>query len=315
MTTPSPAFQRFMASFDGPITSKREYESFDLGALAELNGAEKLRARDALIRRLKDGVEDPRVVAGLLEIGDETAFDALKAGLDNAAGLTRVTIAHSLVRRGDRIDVSAALRAAGQSEAPSIRMAAASATTIVDDPELDAWLLELIQHDEDSEVRVAAQLSLYQRNGLSGVTGHYGSLFFSVTMSTSHRFPRLRKVAVDQLKQWLDQLREGETPDSLGLTDKPPVDMKRLEGFWALATAQDSTQTRHAVAELIDGANAAEARWMTDFLAGFVGRLESTWAAYGLGLLDGEFAELAKSEALAAGAPGVAEALRGLPNG
>jgi len=304
-----------MASFDGPITSKQAYEAFELDALTQHEGTQRAAARDAMNARLSSGEEDPRVVAGLLEIGDRPAFDALKAGLDNAAGLTKVTIAHSFVRRGDTIAVSEALRSAGDSEAPSIRMAAASAATIVKDSQLDDWLLELMEHDSDGKVRVAAQLSLYQRNGLSGVPENYGSLFFSVTSSTSHRFPGLRTAAVQQLRQWLAQLRDGETPESLGLTDKPAIDMSRLEGFWELATAQDSDETRRRVAQLIEGANSAECRWMTDFLAGFVGRKGSTWAAYGLGMLEGDYAELAQSGALAAGAPGVEEALKGLPVG
>jgi len=71
-------FKRFLRAFFDPLTfAQWRDRSFDIRSLSHLSPKEKDLAEEMLLQHLKQGSADPRIVAGLRDLGSQRAVPAL----------------------------------------------------------------------------------------------------------------------------------------------------------------------------------------------------------------------------------------------
>lgn len=225
MSERSPQYQRFMASFEGPVDSPSAMMSFDMTALAEVTDeTERGLIAEALIARIEAREEDPRVVPALLEIGTGAAIAALEGALDGAHSLTNVTAAHRLWTDFNREEGRNALLAAAREATGSVRTAALKGLADVAGKDVDALLLELLD-DPESLCRSTALTHLYEKHGLKPLDRVRGKLF-RVTLGVMSAYPTVRARAITTLEQILVAVEDGQSPESQGLAlpSDPPAE-------------------------------------------------------------------------------------------
>src|SRR5690242_5496096 len=88
-------FQAFVASLNAPLDQRETIDSFDLSAVARLQGSERGQAEKILIDLLSRE-EDGRVAPALAVLGSSQAVPALKGALARWMGAAKVTVAEAL---------------------------------------------------------------------------------------------------------------------------------------------------------------------------------------------------------------------------
>ncbi len=87
----SRSFQRFLRAFFDPLTfAQWRGGSFDIRSLAHLSAGEKHQAEDMLLQHLEQGSTDPRIVAGLRDLGSQQAVLALAQRVQLSRGTIEV---------------------------------------------------------------------------------------------------------------------------------------------------------------------------------------------------------------------------------
>lgn len=80
-------FKRFLHAFFDPLMSAQWRDgSFDIRSLAHLSAEEKRLAEDVLLQHMEQGSTDPRIVAGLRELGSQQAILALTQRVQSSRG-------------------------------------------------------------------------------------------------------------------------------------------------------------------------------------------------------------------------------------
>lgn len=83
----SRSFKRFLRAFFDPLTFAQWRErSFDIQSLSHLSAEEKRLAEEMLLQHLERGSTDPRIVAGLRELGSQQAVPALVQRVQSSRG-------------------------------------------------------------------------------------------------------------------------------------------------------------------------------------------------------------------------------------
>lgn len=212
----SPALLRLQLSMDTPDT--RWLEDFDLDALRQLEGAERATATEWLLERLDKGRDlraaralgvqaTPAALEGLSRIGcrdfDEAHLESLLALEPHTPGLLTAQVLQPFFERVQepvRLKVAYALRRVSGEDA--------------------LLTLELGLYDPTALVRINAASSLIKHHRVEAWESNPGSTLSHLTRKLSLPYRACWQPAAQQLGGIFASLREGKTPEALGLDAK-----------------------------------------------------------------------------------------------
>jgi HEAT repeat protein len=177
------------------------------------------QAETLLLDRLGELTEDPRMIPALLQIGPSPrGLNAMREALGHyPKNHTGVALATALWRLNqDEAALEKLIATATKSGREDRRMAAINALGTIAHPQADATLLQAIQNDEDELIPTAAESLLLSKHGLEGYRTH--PLILRLTRELSHSDPALREAAHAALSDLITAVREGISPNALGLS-------------------------------------------------------------------------------------------------
>ena len=212
-------FRRFVDSYHDSGSSRSRHENFDLDALARLEGAERDAAEILLIERLEKKKEDPRVPRALMAMQpSKKATEAMRIALASfPSNHTRVALALALwqlEQNGAPVDILADMvRKSGR---PDRRIAAMNALGELPGELADEALLHAVEHDTDDTARMAAELALCEKYKIEHLRRVKGTLC-SLSANLRDDEQKTRDAAMSDLRLIVERLREGRTPESLGI--------------------------------------------------------------------------------------------------
>jgi hypothetical protein len=237
VTGASPELRRFLESFHAPRTDRRYADDFHLGALAQLEGAERERAERLLLARLKGEPDDDRIPGALEIVGSRDAVQPLRDALASASGRARLRLASALAKLAgdfDAVPIYRELLRTGRDD--GTRAAAARALASAPRDQARQPLLDALG-DPGFTARISAFDALLQLYALKPHRDPRHSRLRALGSRLLSDLPSVSGPAAAEVRDLVDALEAGRTPDELDL-GAPPADQETaLDAFFAVLHA------------------------------------------------------------------------------
>lgn len=225
------AFAAFRESLDAKDT-RAHGDDVDLGALMHLRGEERQRAEDLLLERLASDPTDSRLGTALVQLDSQRAVEPLRKALAQVRGSGRVRTAESLAKLDPGFDPVPHYLEVLAGKDGSGRSTAAIALEGRSDPGVIDALVAALE-DESWGTRASIFGALVESMGLGALQRPPLSRLRELGTMVMSTLPSVAGEATSEVKRIVRELRAGQPPEALGLTDLPGAAEPEIKRFFS----------------------------------------------------------------------------------